>query len=370
MYTKGMSQSTAARMNVHLFLIFGRSADDSPVAQAIRGEGVNLTVFCDKVELNFPDPIRKALIGWTSLLWFSMRCMRRSMESASRADVVVVNSHFDILVFVLFGPIVRRLPGARTDIPPLVLPGFIFTQNLPTPLQQLKQAYYGFIVRQARVVICHSKQEVQDNRVRFRRAADGFVFLPYGLHVRGRKDADIPPPSACDSCLSAGRSGRDYPLLAETVAELSLPTTIISDGWVPPDHDALPECVEVRDQCYGTCFLQALRGCRFVVIPLTVTDISAGQMVLMQAMAHGRPVVITRTTTTQDYVSEEDGVIFVEPNDGSSLQAALMRLRDDPELCDRLGARAADVFDERFSIECYGQNLVHACRLAHGQVSS
>lgn len=50
-------------MNLHLFVIFGSGADDSPSASAIRGAGVNLTVFSEKVELNFRNPLQRALIG-------------------------------------------------------------------------------------------------------------------------------------------------------------------------------------------------------------------------------------------------------------------------------------------------------------------
>lgn len=187
--------------------------------------------------------------------------------------------------------------------------------------------------------------------------------MPYRMHVSGL-DGEMLKPSDCQPSVSAGRSSRYHGLLVQIASELDLPARIVSDSLLPANRQSLLDCVEVLDKCDSKCLLKLIAESRFVVIPLTATDISAGQMVLMQGMAYGRPVIITRTRTTEDYVTEEDGVMFVEPGDPESLRESLLRLSRDDALCDRLGERAAHVYAERFSIDGYARNLVRVCRLA------
>jgi glycogen synthase len=61
---------------------------------------------------------------------------------------------------------------------------------------------------------------------------------------------------------------------------------------------------------------------------------------VLEAMAHGRPVVATRVGGIPDLV--EDGVtgLLVEPGDRDALRAALERLLADPELRRRMGREA------------------------------
>jgi glycosyltransferase involved in cell wall biosynthesis len=71
-------------------------------------------------------------------------------------------------------------------------------------------------------------------------------------------------------------------------------------------------------------------------------------LVLLEAMARGRPVVATPVGGTPELVTDGETGLLVPPRDPEALAAALRRVLDDPELARRLGeaarARVADRF--------------------------
>ena len=62
--------------------------------------------------------------------------------------------------------------------------------------------------------------------------------------------------------------------------------------------------------------------------------------VLLEAMAHGRPVVATRVPGTLDLISHEANGLLVPADQPLELRSAIERLRCDPRLAARLAARA------------------------------
>ena len=80
-----------------------------------------------------------------------------------------------------------------------------------------------------------------------------------------------------------------------------------------------------------------------------VLDISAGQMALIQAVSYGKPSIITRTPTVEDYVREGEGALLVAPGSAADLRAAIARLQTDDTLRARLSTAGRQTYMERFS---------------------
>jgi len=80
-------------------------------------------------------------------------------------------------------------------------------------------------------------------------------------------------------------------------------------------------------------------------------------VVLMEAMAHGLPVVVTRVGGVPELV--EDGVTgrVVSPGDAEGLAAALRHVLDDPERAAAMGQRGRGVVRDRFNVEVSAGHL-------------
>lgn len=74
-------------------------------------------------------------------------------------------------------------------------------------------------------------------------------------------------------------------------------------------------------------------------------------LVLIEAMAAGKPVIATRAGGVVDIVTDGDTGLLVEPGDIDRLAHAITRLLGDRALADRLGQRGANVARTTFTME-------------------
>jgi glycosyltransferase involved in cell wall biosynthesis len=70
---------------------------------------------------------------------------------------------------------------------------------------------------------------------------------------------------------------------------------------------------------------------------------------IMQAMACGLPVITTAVGAIGEVATDEVTALMVEPQNADALAAAILRLRDDAGLRERLGQAGSAVAQERFS---------------------
>ncbi|HIE16940.1 MAG TPA: glycosyltransferase, partial [Dehalococcoidia bacterium] len=69
---------------------------------------------------------------------------------------------------------------------------------------------------------------------------------------------------------------------------------------------------------------------------------------LFEAMVCGRPIICTKGTYSGDFVEQEEIGLAVECN-VEALKEAIIRLRDDPELRERLGRNALRAAISRYN---------------------
>lgn len=128
----------------------------------------------------------------------------------------------------------------------------------------------------------------------------------------------------------------------------------VHQGLVPPRLGS----VDVRP---GEMQDRALRGligsCGAVLLPYERANQSG---VLATAFRSGRPVIASRVGSFEEYV--EDGVngLLVPPGDAPALAAAMRRLRDDPELAERLAAGAHATWEEKLAPERWAAEVAEA----------
>jgi glycosyltransferase involved in cell wall biosynthesis len=152
------------------------------------------------------------------------------------------------------------------------------------------------------------------------------AFVPLG--ARARVERPDPPG---EYFLAAGREQRDWPTLAAAARGLDVDVRVAGPATVEPPLRALGDVPRER-------FLELLRGSRALVVPLARDDRTAGQLAVLDAFSVGRGVVATRAQGTEDYVTEERGIL-VPPRDPDALRAALVEAA---EGATRMGEAALD----------------------------
>jgi glycosyltransferase involved in cell wall biosynthesis len=291
------------------------------------------------------------LFYWTPRL-FLYGCAEawRYLTAAAPPAAIVAWDYLPLLPLVLARG-VRRRPVK------LILVGFIFTRRRHRWLDGLRRLLFRRFLAQMDRVIVHSTDEIGHYAKLFGLGSEKFVFLPVAAHMAS---TPVVEPTGEIYVAAAGRSNRDYALLLQVAAEVPVRFKIACDTADSDLAAPLPPNVEVLRNCHSADYLRLLAGAAVVAVPLKDDQLSAGQMVLLHALALGRAVVVTKSSATADYVEADQTALCVERGSASSFAQALRRLLDDPEERRRLGAAARKQFEARHTLEAFLRRL-HAC---------
>jgi glycosyltransferase involved in cell wall biosynthesis len=206
-------------------------------------------------------------------------------------------------------------------------------------------------------VVCHSTS-VADAVVRHWGIPRSRVeLIPVAVDLSHVGDPGTAPgPPGTLRVLAVGRlvASKRFDLAITAVADApGVHLDIVGEG---PEHQRLAElarslAVSDRVRLVGSCgpedLAAAMGHCDVV---LSASDYEGFGLVLVEAMAAGRPVVATAVGGVTDIVL--DGVTgrLVPAGDVAGLRGALVDLRDDPDLRRRLGTAGRRRVEEHFDV--------------------
>lgn len=338
---------------IHFFPTFSKDASRSPFALELLALGVPHRLFAFQIKLRYKSKLAVLLLGMPQVAWCALCLAVRSLVlSRPRPQKVVINTDIEAIIF----GVLRALMGLKHL--EIVMLGFILTDRRTAWRNRLRHQYFRLVFHFVDKVLCHSMLEVTRYAALFDNGHTRFVHIPFGLHIHGRAVAARPAAHAQPYILAAGRSGRDYGTLFQAVASLPVHLHVVCDRQQALEGLVVPPNVTVLRNCYDGAYVDELKNAIFVVIPLAVDDISAGQMVLLQSMAFAKASIVTRAPTVEEYVTDGEEVLLVPRGDVAAMSQAIRRLLDDHQLKDTLAANATRSFDERFCMRAFVRNLV------------
>ena len=147
-----------------------------------------------------------------------------------------------------------------------------------------------------------------------------------------------------DYILSVGNdSQRDFELLVRVAERLDCKVKIITRK---PIDERIPANVElingdVRKEIISDADLREYyRRALCVVIPLKDSHQPSGQSVCLQAMACGRPVILTETQGlwSKKLIRDGENILLVKPDDDAAMIRAINQLLGSKPMCEAIGA--------------------------------
>ncbi|MBT8451112.1 MAG: glycosyltransferase [Deltaproteobacteria bacterium] len=219
-------------------------------------------------------------------------------------------------------------------------------------LWKLKRGFQRLAFASTDLLVTSARGEVDIYSDRLGIPRERFSFIPFHTNVVNPG----PVGEQRGYAFSAGRSGRDYAVLAQAAQRLDLDLVVLGDvhsleGLTFPDRTKL-----LVDQPYDR-YIELLHGCDFVVVPLTDLPRSTGQVVILEAMAIGKPVIATETVGTVDYIESGETGLLVPPGDAEALATAMDRFHRDSELRARVSERGLE-FARRHTFRIYVEALL------------
>ncbi len=163
---------------------------------------------------------------------------------------------------------------------------------------------------------------------------------------------------------SAGLEWRDYPTLIEAASTLDADVRLAAASpWsrhraVAWDRPLPPNVTSGRRDYADLRRLYA--ASRMIVVPLHDTDFQAGITALLEGMAMGKAVVVTRTEGLAGIVRDGENGLSVPPGDPAALRCALLRLLESPEEAERLGSQARRDVEAGYTLDRWVENIAKA----------
>ena len=177
------------------------------------------------------------------------------------------------------------------------------------------------------------------------------VFQPFPNTLHAHWDM---PTGDGGYLFAGGNSMRDYGVLEAALDGTGVPARIAS-SWSP--SRGLPH-LQAGSTSHEE-YMQLLAHARAVVVPLRKMVRSAGQQTYLNAMALGKPVVVTEAPGVRDYIVDGVTGVIVAPQ-VEALRAAILHVMDPanaPQYAE-MGRRARQDVRQRFREEHYRHGLL------------
>jgi len=284
-------------------------------------------------------------VGWLDYL----RHARQTLRAVPRAD----KSTGVITCFPQI-PTMLGLLGRLTfrDVPVVA-----WSFNLGALPTGARRYFSRLALRKIALFVVHSRAEIEACSRWLGLDKDRFAFVPLQCP---RRTTTIPENVEQPFLLSMGSANRDYALLFDVVRELGVRTIVVA-GRHALEHLDIPPNVELKsgltaEQCHAL-----LQACRVTVVPVANAQTASGQVTLLDALAFGRPTIVTLCPGSVDYIVDGVTALAIQPGDRAQMKNAIARLWDDAKLRARLSESARADALEHFTDEAVALTLGAIC---------
>jgi glycosyltransferase involved in cell wall biosynthesis len=243
--------------------------------------------------------------------------------------------------------------------------------GLPERLRRLRgrrvERVYTEALGSVAAIVAYSEHEAADLEAWLRERGKNpcVVFCPFGVDTEYFRPPEASP--TVDVVSVGADPYRDFDLLLDAAAGMPLTKfLIVTTADRRQALGRLPENVTVETDVAFELVRERLASARVVCLPVRLNTYSGATTVLLQSLALGKPVVVSRIPAIATGYGLEDGdsCVFVEPGDGGALEAALSRLLMDPDAAAALGARGRHTVCELLSWERYAERIFELLREA------
>lgn len=157
-------------------------------------------------------------------------------------------------------------------------------------------------------IIYHSKSQVELYQKAYPELIPASKFIRFGVDAKYFMPLNL---SVENYVLAFGYSKRDYPTLIVAWEKIQTDTKlkIVGIKGISSERIIYEQKMNIHQ------LKETIAKSLFVVIPLPLFKYSYGQMSFLQSMALGKPVIVTKTPSSDEYLIDGQGTFYVKPYD-------------------------------------------------------
>lgn len=273
------------------------------------------------------------------------------LKYCNRYDVVI---NANIRTAQLFA-LMRRIFHIKT--PKHIILELMLDEENKSLTWKIKRMIQKIIFSSVDIIFVSSSKEIETYSARFGISNDKFRFLLFHTNIVEPRVIN----RSGNYILSAGKTGRDYETLANAVRSLNQKVIVVSDKKSTQGIN-FPIGVEVLHDISYANYLELLHNCSLVVVPLKKLVKSTGQVVILDAMALGKPVISTETTGTVDYIRNGINGILVPTGNVKALKDAINTITADNDLYKNISINALESIKQHHTFDGYTDRILQAAK--------
>ena len=270
------------------------------------------------------------------------------LRNCVRYDIVVTANIKTAQLFGLYRTIFRL------KRPKHIILELMLDEERDDFLWKVKLMFQRLCFSSVDLVFVSSRGEIATYSKRLRIPKERIRFLPFHTNIVE------PRMLECSGgyIFSAGKTDRDFATLAAAVEGLGVQVVLVSDKY-HVEGIKFPSNVEIHCDIPYKKYLDFLYDCSLVVVPLKKSIKSTGQVVFLEAMALGKPVIASDVVGTEDYIENGKAGILVPPEDVHALRHAIENFIEKPNSYQSMAEKALEQIRERHTFKVYTQTILN-----------
>lgn len=329
-----------------LLLVDWLPEQGSLLFDSLRKNGLN----CELMGINFHQskwtPVNKILSHWPRSFWVSLRAFRLRHDY----DYIIAWQQVMGMFLGLF-----KLFTFSSSPKIFILVATIVERN-NLLLEKLRRCFIAVSYKKINHIGFISNAYMRLIQERFHLPDTSVVHLK--LPIDFKENPEHSGFKAGGYLYSVGLSYRDYPTLMQAAKKTSKPFVVATLAPYLKDL-AIPDNVTIYDNAFGQKADELMEHSAAVILPLDRITSPAGETVLLRAMCYGKPVIITRTVVTQEYIEHGKNGLLVPWKDPDAIVDAINTIFSDPEKAEAMGRRARQSVIENHNMDGYAKKIIN-----------
>jgi len=224
---------------------------------------------------------------------------------------------------------------------------------------RLRDLILRLVIPRVSAIFTLGSDQVTHIRTRYKTRAS-VEFIP--AHVDAEFYAPQSPGQQGNYILAVGDDiSRDYDTLLEAVAGLDVPV-VLKTRRVVENKQRHPNLSVITKRLSDREFRDLYDRARLVVMPLHPVLTAGGVTAFLEAMATGKPQIVSDSAGLRDYVRDGENALVVPCHDAGGLRQAILRLLGDDALRQRLGESSRACAQSLFSSRQFANHLAECFR--------